>query len=404
MDRWGRLQCVYHGWCFDGAGNCKFIPQAPDDGPPVHTTNKACVSVYPSIEQNKLLWFWPSTDPWYKSISMKERPPYIQELDDPAYTSTMGTRDLPYGYEILIENLLDPAHVPYAHHGIMRVPKRGPDRANPDREGGRPLDIRIEQSNISGFLAKQDIGHTKFIAPCIVCAMPPPLSQKGSALSSNSQEESGNKVLQKQRRFLLIFMCIPVSPGKSRIIFVFPRNFAVWVDRIVPRWIFYIGQNLILDSDLYLLHVEERKIAKIGEPNWQKACYVPTKSDAMVVAFRKWLRMYSNNKVDWGSSFISTELPPTPPREQLLERYWSHVKQCSSCAGALKGLKILQLSLQIVCIASLGVLAAVKQNLMSTLSRTAVATAAVLCFVASKWLSHFISKNFYYHDYDHAFR
>lgn len=35
IDQWGRLQCVYHGWCFGGAGDCKFIPQAPRDGPPV---------------------------------------------------------------------------------------------------------------------------------------------------------------------------------------------------------------------------------------------------------------------------------------------------------------------------------------------------------------------------------
>ena len=35
IDQWGRLQCVYHGWCFSGSGDCKFIPQAPPDGPPV---------------------------------------------------------------------------------------------------------------------------------------------------------------------------------------------------------------------------------------------------------------------------------------------------------------------------------------------------------------------------------
>lgn len=35
IDQWGRLQCVYHGWCFNGSGDCKFIPQAPPDGPPV---------------------------------------------------------------------------------------------------------------------------------------------------------------------------------------------------------------------------------------------------------------------------------------------------------------------------------------------------------------------------------
>lgn len=40
IDQWGRLQCVYHGWCFNGKGDCKLIPQAPPDGPPVRLEHK----------------------------------------------------------------------------------------------------------------------------------------------------------------------------------------------------------------------------------------------------------------------------------------------------------------------------------------------------------------------------
>lgn len=39
IDGKGRLQCVYHGWCFGGGGDCKYIPQAPRDGPPVRLIN-----------------------------------------------------------------------------------------------------------------------------------------------------------------------------------------------------------------------------------------------------------------------------------------------------------------------------------------------------------------------------
>ncbi|KAH0459348.1 hypothetical protein IEQ34_012162 [Dendrobium chrysotoxum] len=126
IDRWGRLQCVYHGWCFDGDGSCKLIPQAPEDGPQVHNSSKACATSYPCCVQNNIVWFWPQTEPQHKDILMKNKPPSISELDDPSYTYTMGMRDMPYGYEVLIENLMDPAHVPYAHHKIMRIPKRPP--------------------------------------------------------------------------------------------------------------------------------------------------------------------------------------------------------------------------------------------------------------------------------------
>lgn len=119
----------------------------------VHTFQKACVAVYPSIVQNGIVWFWPNTDPEYKDILTKKKPPYIPQLDDPSFTFQMFNRDIPYGYssfnlsncllfnkkrihssikrltfhifryEILIENLMDPAHVPYAHYGIMRMPQ-----------------------------------------------------------------------------------------------------------------------------------------------------------------------------------------------------------------------------------------------------------------------------------------
>ena len=58
---------------------------------------------------------------------------------------------------------------------------------------------------------------------------------------------------------------------------------------------------------------------KAGPSNWHKACFVPTKSDAHIVAFRAWLRKYSGGQLDWGTNF-SSALPPTPPREQLMER------------------------------------------------------------------------------------
>ncbi|XP_043692416.1 protochlorophyllide-dependent translocon component 52, chloroplastic [Telopea speciosissima] len=401
IDQWGRLQCVYHGWCFNGAGDCKLIPQAPPDGPPVHTFKKACAAVYPSFEQNSIVWFWPCTAPQYKDIHLKIKPPYIQELDDPSYSSLMGTRDIPYGYEVLIENLMDPSHVPYAHYGIMRIPSAN-SRTKVDREGGKPLEINVQELDKNGFLAKQELGYNKFIAPCVFYASPSlGMNQGNGSLSSAGMEEQPTNLAK--RRMLLIFICIPVSPGKSRLIWTFPRNFGVWIDQVIPRWMFHIGQNLILDSDLYLLHLEEHKINDLGSSNWQKACFVPTKSDNLVIAFRKWLRKYSGGQVDWGTKF-SGALPPTPPKEQLMDRYWSHVVNCSSCSMAIKGLKVLEVALQVFSIASIGVVAAVKQGAMSYTARSTMVFMAVLSFVVSKWLSHFIYKNFYFHDYNHGFK
>ncbi|GMI74281.1 PROTOCHLOROPHYLLIDE-DEPENDENT TRANSLOCON COMPONENT, 52 KDA, ACD1-like [Hibiscus trionum] len=403
IDQWGRLQCVYHGWCFGGNGDCKIIPQAPPDGPPVHTFKKACVAVYPSTVQHDILWVWPNADPQYKDIITKKKPPFLPELEDPSYTKSMGNRDIPYGYDVLVENLMDPAHVPYAHYGLMRTRTH---TVKVDREGGRPLEMRVKKLDINGFAAKQDWGSSNFFAPCIFHAY----ADADADTDTDSEADEGNgsatsskiqKAPPSNRRLSLIFMCIPVSPGNSRLIWTFPRNFGVWIDKIVPRWMFHIGQNLILDSDLYLLHVEERKIMEIGVTNWQKACFVPTKSDALVVGFRRWFNKYAGGEIDWKGKF-SGALPPSPPREQLMDRYWTHVVNCKSCKTAYKGLKALEVILQIVSVISIGIVAAAKQNMMSMVARTAIVSMAIICFAASRWLAHFIHKIFHYHDYNHA--
>ncbi|KAI3747064.1 hypothetical protein L6452_09507 [Arctium lappa] len=166
---------------------------------------------------------------------------------------------------------------------------------------------------------------------------------------------------------------------------------------------YHIGQNLVIDSDLYLLHVEEKKVLEAGLSNWQKVCFVPTKSDANVVAFRKWLKKYAGGRVEWGNKFDGS-LPPTPPREVLMDRYWSHVVNCSSCNAAYKSLNAIEVSLQVFSLASVAIVAATKQGMISVAARNTLVVAAVMCFVGSKWLSHFIYKNFRYHDYNHAFR
>jgi hypothetical protein len=41
---------------------------------------------------------------------------YLQELD---MTATYYSRELPYSFDFLVENLADPAHIPFAHHKLL---------------------------------------------------------------------------------------------------------------------------------------------------------------------------------------------------------------------------------------------------------------------------------------------
>ncbi|KAM0003844.1 putative pheophorbide a oxygenase [Helianthus debilis subsp. tardiflorus] len=76
---------------------------------------------------------------------------------------------------------------------------------------------------------------------------------------------------------------------------------------------------------------------KVGQSNWQKACFVPTKADANMVAYRKWMKKYADTQIDLGTEFDGY-LPRTA--NQFMDRlfaYWSHVVNYSCCNGAYKG-------------------------------------------------------------------
>ncbi|CAN1229947.1 Protochlorophyllide-dependent translocon component 52, chloroplastic [Linum grandiflorum] len=389
IDASGRLQCVYHGWCFDGSGNCKLIPQAPVEGPPVHTNKRACVAAYPTVVQYDIVWFWPNSDPEYKDIFEKKKPPFIRELHDPSFTKVLGARDFPYGYDVLIENLMDPAHAPYAHYGLIPL----------DKEGGRPLEFSVKEVRVDGFDADVEYGSSEFAAPCLFCF-------KADMADGPDMVQSpirfGLSLMQDQPKSIgLIFLCIPVSPGNSRLIWAFPRNFNQWIDKVVPRWMLHLGINLVFDSDLHLLHVEEKKIKEFGVQNWQKACFVPTKADAIVIGFRRWYNKFSRGEVDWRGKY-SGDLPPTPPREQLMDRYWSHVVNCSSCNRAYKNMKALETALVFLSVGLIAVAAATRDGMILASSRAGLAIMAMVCFAVSRWLARFAYVKFRYHDYDHT--
>ncbi|KAI5067053.1 hypothetical protein GOP47_0018205 [Adiantum capillus-veneris] len=374
----GELQCSYHGWCFAPcSGDCTCIPQASKDGNPVWKSKRASAAVYPSVAQEGILWFWPDTRPEFQGIMDTNPPPSLPALADLTFTDELASRNLNYGYEQLIENLMDPAHVPFAHHGLQG-----------NRNMAVPINLKVDKLENSGFTGMAARGPAVFTAPCIFtmeAQIPGKPTKKGVP-----------------KKVVMIFICIPVSPGQSKLIWAFRRNFSLWMQVLMPRWYLHIRQMLVLDSDLYLLHVAERKLEEAGSRKWETVCYVPTKSDAFVIAFRKWLRVYAGGKPDWNGRYDG--LPPTPHREMLMDRYWTHVKVCRHCTAALKVFEGAESFLQVVSVGAAAMLgmAALKPSPQVRSWSIPLAGGAVLATVASRWLSNFVKKTYHYHDYNHA--
>jgi phenylpropionate dioxygenase-like ring-hydroxylating dioxygenase large terminal subunit len=110
----GTLVCPYHGWTYDGAGQCVRFPAHPEMTP----APRARVKTYLATERYGLVWVClgtPSRDVF--DFPEEDDPSYRRVLSGPfPRINAFGTR--------LIENFLDVAHFPFVHAGILGDPGR----------------------------------------------------------------------------------------------------------------------------------------------------------------------------------------------------------------------------------------------------------------------------------------
>ena len=56
---------------------------------------------------------------YVENASFDKKPNQVfPELDN---VNNLFTRELPYSFDYLVENFMDPAHIPFAHHGLQGV-------------------------------------------------------------------------------------------------------------------------------------------------------------------------------------------------------------------------------------------------------------------------------------------
>ncbi|XP_058071227.1 protein TIC 55, chloroplastic-like [Magnolia sinica] len=101
----GRLECLNHGWQFDEDGKCIKIPQLPKGARIPHS---ACVRTYEVRDSQGVVWVWMAD----KNKADANKLPWFEHFARPGFQAVSSIHELPYDHSILLENLMDPAHVP----------------------------------------------------------------------------------------------------------------------------------------------------------------------------------------------------------------------------------------------------------------------------------------------------
>ncbi len=202
----------------------------------------------------------------------------------------------------------------------------------------------------------------------------------------------------------LITYCIPVTPGKSRIIAQFSRNFAQKLHYLTPRWWDHIqNRNSILDGDMVLLHQQEYFLQQRQKTeSWKTAYQLPTSADRLVIEFRQWFDRYCEGKIPWQEVGLNSQKTQIiSDRKKLLDRYHQHTKHCSSCRNALKNIQRLQVILAIYFIISVSGVALIPDSLRLKLGLPLIIV-ALLGLGLAAWLRFWLQPRFYFIDYIHA--
>ena len=192
----GQLECPYHGWQFEGTGQCTHVPALPAFVPP--TTH--CARHHEACEAHGLVWV--RIAPGGAAL-----PPFAAEDDARLRKLNCGPYDVAASAPRIIENFLDMSHFGFVHEGWLG-----------SREATAIDDYRVE-STATGLLATG-------------CKAWQPQSNRlssGGALVDYTYEVTGpfSAVLTKRpddpalgdyREAIGLFIC-PLTPETSRVWF-----------------------------------------------------------------------------------------------------------------------------------------------------------------------------------------
>jgi len=326
----GCIECPYHGWQFEADGSIAKLPQSDT----VNSTSemlkdrfgtKANAQALPVHLNGDLIFaFLPPSlhgEMFPQSLKPEQMYPaqaWMNERNLPYFS-----RDLPYSADFLVENFMDPGHVPFAHHSLQSV-----------RSDGAPIPMSLIESNFTHVeVSFQDKSRGKD-RDGVVSFQRPTLF--------HFRLNVGGKW-----DFALPIHVVPVQAGKSRVIF---QNFP---GKVIPMWLKHAATNRFLNTDTWI-HDAERALRK---NSFDKTYLAASESDRGVTYFRQWWSKFGFQNAPpntFGAAKPDDALmvQPALTRHQQIDPWTNHAQTCGLCRTALRRLKRVQWSGLVLALAS----------------------------------------------------
>lgn len=261
--RGGQLECPYHGWRFDGAGQAVVVPALPGFVPPAGHRAR----VFDAVERYGLVWVRLAADG-------EPAPPAFAAEDEPRLRKVnCGPYDVAASAPRIVENFLDMAHFGFVHEGWL----------------GRRDHTAVAEYRI-------DATPTGFIATgCKAWQPKSSVHAQGGAEVEYTYEvnapytavltkvpEAASVALSDFREAIALFIC-PVAPETSRVWFRLAMN-----DFESPDARLQDFQHTIFTQDQPVLESQRPKCLPISDTAPVRELHCA--ADRSAAAYRRYLR------------------------------------------------------------------------------------------------------------------
>jgi len=264
----GHIQCHYHGWQFDGSGQCKAVPGLC--GAPEHAARRV-----PSFAcRDSQGWVWVYSEP---NVNPESGPYEIPFADQPGYLTIRQRLEMPGPLDAVAENALDVPHTAFVHAGLFRKNK---DRKQIEvviraLDGGAEAQFIGEQrpEGLAGrILAPQggEVFHwDRFLLPCI--------AQVVYRLSDRSHLIATTALTPRTPKITDLFATVAVRAP---------------IPNAILRTVFRPVAMRILRQDMEILRRQTEQVARFGGED-----FASTEIDVLGLRIKKLLREASNGTV-----------------------------------------------------------------------------------------------------------
>ncbi|TFH28834.1 MAG: aromatic ring-hydroxylating dioxygenase subunit alpha [Myxococcales bacterium] len=264
----GNIQCHYHGWQFDGSGECKAVPGLC--GAPEHAARR--VPSFACRDSQGWVWVYSEAD-----VDPESEPYEIPFADQPGYLTIRQRLEMPGPLDAVAENALDVPHTAFVHAGLFRKNK---DRKQIEvviraLDGGAEAQFIGEQrpEGLAGRILAPQGGEVlhwdRFLLPCI--------AQVEYRLSDRSHIIATTALTPRTPKVTDLFATVAVKAP---------------IPNAILRTVFRPVAMRILRQDMEILRRQTEQVSRFGGEE-----FASTEIDVLGLRIKKLLREASNGKV-----------------------------------------------------------------------------------------------------------